>query len=438
MKGIPVSPVFVKEHRWVNKKNKLWIFTQKRPTIHDEDAWNAYWASQGQSWRTQPMINTERQKYLTERLRIIPDFRNNIYPLKDIKLNRADVEWLVDIYTKENEPLDQYIIGTRAHGLDLRGANLRFVDLSRVPLTQVRGGLNTTEWMSGTREQREAAAIHLEGANLSRADLRWAILRSAHLEGTNLTYVHLEGASLLATHLEGNREIPAAADLRNATFNEDTVLEEAIFGNKEYGFVQLADIKWNNANLALVNWEQVTVLGDEREACRDWTQDRQKKDKLRRLHELKRAIRANRQLSLILQIQGLSEEAAYFAYHAHLLKRIILRFQGIRFLGQYLFSLFLDLLAGYGYKPGRTLLWYITTVSGFAWAYYFSSNLSKHPLTLVASLIFSITAFHGRGFLPGGFGYGDLTTIIAAIEAVAGLLIELSFIATFTQRFFGK
>jgi hypothetical protein len=33
---------------------------------------------------------------------------------------------------------------------------------------------------------------------------------------------------------------------------------------------------------------------------------------------------------------------------------------------------------------------------------------------------------------------GDPVAIIAAAEAIIGLLIEISFIATFTQRFFGR
>jgi hypothetical protein len=33
---------------------------------------------------------------------------------------------------------------------------------------------------------------------------------------------------------------------------------------------------------------------------------------------------------------------------------------------------------------------------------------------------------------------GDAFVRLAAVEAVLGLLIEVSFIATFTQRFFGK
>ena len=50
----------------------------------------------------------------------------------------------------------------------------------------------------------------------------------------------------------------------------------------------------------------------------------------------------------------------------------------------------------------------------------------------------SVSSFHGRGFFPQSITLGDTYARLAAIEAVFGLLIEISFIATFTQRFFGS
>ena len=64
---------------------------------------------------------------------------------------------------------------------------------------------------------------------------------------------------------------------------------------------------------------------------------------------------------------------------------------------------------------------------------------SVHPaLSPLAALIFSITSFHGRGFFPGGVALDNPLTVVAAAEAIVGLVIEISFIATFTQRFFGR
>jgi len=84
-------------------------------------------------------------------------------------------------------------------------------------------------------------------------------------------------------------------------------------------------------------------------------------------------------------------------------------------------------------------------VLGFALAYHTQAPqvlLAQEqygPLSWKGAFILSITAFHGRGFFLGGeFGYESTVTLLAAIEAIVGLFIELSFIATFTQRFLGK
>ncbi|HKV83509.1 MAG TPA: hypothetical protein VJN88_03065, partial [Ktedonobacterales bacterium] len=65
------------------------------------------------------------------------------------------------------------------------------------------------------------------------------------------------------------------------------------------------------------------------------------------------------------------------------------------------------------------------------------------PFSHLGAVVFSVTSFHGRGFFPGGRPGHSLTlddpvTVLAAAEAIIGLLIEISFIATFTQRFFGS
>jgi hypothetical protein len=118
-----------------------------------------------------------------------------------------------------------------------------------------------------------------------------------------------------------------------------------------------------------------------------------------------------------------------------MLQRVVLRLQHTYI--QYLFSLLLDLLAGYGYRPIHTLLWYVLVVGSFAIAYALFGHLPALP----NALVYSLTSFHGRGFFPG---LGSETTlhnplvVLAAVGAVVGLFIEISFIATITQRYFGK
>jgi hypothetical protein len=60
-------------------------------------------------------------------------------------------------------------------------------------------------------------------------------------------------------------------------------------------------------------------------------------------------------------------------------------------------------------------------------------------LSPLDALVFSITSFHGRGFSPGEMlTLHNPLSILAAIEAIIGLLIEITLIATFTQRFFAR
>jgi len=170
----------------------------QRPPVHDREAWGAYWRDQNQGWRTEPEIDTDRQAYLASRRAIKPNSRQGIYPFKDVKLSRADVEWLLATHHGGRGPLffEDPPEGPHMRGLDLRGADLRFADLHRLPLSGLRGGLYAAQWFDATLEQREAAAIHLEGANLCRVILQGASLRSAHLEGADLSFARLERATL--------------------------------------------------------------------------------------------------------------------------------------------------------------------------------------------------------------------------------------------------
>ena len=64
-------------------------------------------------------------------------------------------------------------------------------------------------------------------------------------------------------------------------------------------------------------------------------------------------------------------------------------------------------------------------------------------LAPLGALVFSVMSFIGRDFFRGGsLGYNltldDPLTIAVVAEVVVGLLIEISFIATFTQHFFGS
>ena len=420
--------------------------SQQSPLSPEE--WRQHWRSQGQPWRTEPEIDAKRQEELSKRRDIVPDFEKGIYPFKGMKLSRADVEWLLATHEDKLEPSDwEY---DRYAGLDLRGADLRQVDLHGLPLARLYGGLRWEQWDAATVAQRDAAGIHLEGANLREAHLEGAHLKNAHLGRANLTFVHLEyanlrdahleGADLSRAHLEGTRFREtnlAGADLRLAYFDHATGFNNVILGDEQHGFVLLADVHWGEVNLSLVDWKLVTILGEENRIKQNSATGgkvKQSGDLLKKYHE---AVRANRQLSVVLpESRTKRRGSARFAYRAQILQRKVLWKQ--HSFGKWLFSALLALLAGYGYRMWRILVVYLLVVLLCALAYFVLGLYYEPHLSLLEAVLTSITAFHGRVFSEPFLQPGDPQLWITAFEAIAGLIIESVFIAMLTQKFFGK
>ena len=243
----------------MSEQDGIKVSTFRQPTTNDDkEAWKAYWKALDQPWRTEPEIDVDRQKFLTERRGITPSIEWGIYPFKGIepKLTRADIEWLLATHENGLGPVDWNDQSQRnREGLDLRGAILNEENLSELPLARLLGGIGsrrqvtpTSELIFTTTEQRDMAAVrmeganlenaHLERANLSRSRLNRANIRRAHLESADLFYAHLEeaflshahleGAFLLGCHLEGTilfKAHLAGALLLRAIFNHETNLE---------------------------------------------------------------------------------------------------------------------------------------------------------------------------------------------------------------------
>jgi uncharacterized protein YjbI with pentapeptide repeats len=487
-------------------------------------------------WRTEPEIDAERQRYLVERLAITPDIERGIYSLRDVKLGRADIEWM--LATQENRRGPRGWNGEHRPaqvGLDLRGADLRQINLSGMPLARMFGGRNWVVQFPSIEEQRDLARVHLEGADLGGAHLEEAFLGGAHLEeaflggahlegaylrevhlegsdlegarleganlvgahleganlvgahleganlvgahleganlvgarleGANLVGAHLEGANLVGAHLEGanlvgaslrgkpvsadylkrvrqwDKETLLPANLQGAFFNSATTLEDIILGEEKYGFVSLADVHWGGVNLSVVDWDAVTMLGDERRARQTtW------------LYSYQVAVRAYRQLAAVSREQGLNEEALRFAYRAELLQRRVLWRQmlqlrrrgrkGLRRLMHkmvdYFFSWLFDLLAGYGYKPLRSLIAYPLVIGTFTVIFYALGMVYGPHLSWGELLAMSMASFHGRSFFPDQSYLAGPQAFVALLEAFVGVIIEVSFIVAFVQRFFRK
>lgn len=357
---------------------------------------------------------------------------------------------------------------TRAHmkyvtfyGAHLEGAVLDDAHLQHALLRE--GHLEGASLLRAHLEGASLVGAHLEGANLSTAHLEQANLSDAHLKGTALVRAHLEGSFLAnaylqgaflgASHLEGALLEYAhleGAHLNGAFFDSATRLKGVTLtddcGNCD---ASMADVRWGDANLAVVDWTtrkrgflgvgkhiDAIELGDEREARKEVDDTGKPKSNTTLLEDFKDAVRANRQLATALRQQGLNEDADRFAYKAQKLQRQVLRHEGqwLRWFG----SLLLDIVAGYGYRPLRAFGAYAFVLALFTALYLINAQFAAPHLTWDEALVLSISSFHGRGFFTSDIHLSDTLARLAAGEAIIGLLIEITFIATFTQRFFAR
>jgi hypothetical protein len=276
-------------------------------------------------------------------------------------------------------------------------------------------------------------AVNLRGVDLRYADLSGAFFYQADLSGADLWRARLSGAFLGGAHLNGASlrmaRMDAATDLSRATLDGQTLLGDAV---------------WNGVPVTRLNWADVATLGDEQRAWQTLDDQGKPKDRATRLRHFENAVLANRQVATLLRSQGLNEHADRFAYRAQILQRAVLRRQGEP--GRVFGSWLLDVIAGYGYKPMRSVWTYMAVIVAFAAVYFSVANFAITPflptrstsLVWYEALVLSISSFHGRGLFPSALTLGDPVAILAAGEAIIGLLIEITFIATFTQRFFAR
>jgi uncharacterized protein YjbI with pentapeptide repeats len=394
-----------------------------------------------------------------------------------VPLTGADVFWLVEqsgrdivgsvsnLHLEGADPWEARLEGANLIGAQLEGARLSkaYLKGTNFFMADMDGAdfglaqLASANLGAAQLERANLFMAHLEGADLSGTQLAGADLRQAHLAGADLSGTWLQGANLSQAHLEGT-------DLSEATLNGKTTLASATIFEPEdtrslfarvlrrprYG-PALGDIHWADFDQVqltqLKGWEAVHRLADERGLS--WWRSN--------VGDYRDAVRAYRQMAPRLRDQGLSDIADRLSDRAQVLQRKQFFHQLLadwrrpwRLPGdllRWLFSWFLTLLAGYGYHPGRGVFWYLATIAGFTVLYMQATQgwipfglpapSQLAPLPWYEALILSVSSFHGRGFFQPLQSLGDPIAALAAIEAVIGLFIEISFIATFTQRYFG-
>ena len=298
---------------------------------------------------------------------------------------------------------------------NLTSANLSNADMGETSL--VRTNLQGANLAGTHLDDADLSEAHLEDADFLVAHLRKAIFFQARLNGARLGSARLEGANLSEAHLEG-------ADLRGVWFDNKVELDSTMMNERTC----LGDIRWGgvgNVDLSKLDWAKIARLGDEQNMTRRSSVDKYED-----------VMRAYRQMAAQLRAQGITEAADRFAYRAQIIQRraFLRRFR----MPQYFGSVFLDRISGYGYKPIRSLIAYVLVILAFAAAYLLNAQFAAPHLSSDEALVLSVSAFHGRGFFTTGISLSDALARLAAGEAIIGLLIEITFIATFTQRFFAR
>jgi uncharacterized protein YjbI with pentapeptide repeats len=308
------------------------------------------------------------------------------------------------------------------------------------------------------------AILHL--ANLRNADLRSATLTGADLseayvQAANLTAANLQSANLYEANLKGTVLTEANlqhSDLRRTTLNSTSRLNGAHLDG-----AAIDQITLEGTNLAVVDWPAVKHLGDEVSARerrqrvlrydhggrRVLKENGPKRSRDRR-QEYLAAGRAYRTLAVELHDQGLSRASTRLQYRGEVMSRRATYYDAITYLKSrtffkapyyvvgWLLSLMLGAFAGYGfYHVWRLALTYVLIVGAFAGLYYTIGQQAHVGTNALDAVVLSLTSFHGRGLQPAT-GLSDTIRVIAATEAVLGLLIEALFIASFTRRVTGS
>ena len=232
---------------------------------------------------------------------------------------------------------------------------------------------------------------NFQGANLTGADLQKADLGNANLQETNLIAADLQEANLY-----------------RARFNDSSLWE-----------TELDDIMINE------------IRGNK------------EKDISQKLDEYRQASQIYRNLKNYFRNEGIYERSGHYYCREKVIERKIdRRINKGKFIG----SIFLDVLCGYGEKPGRIIF------SSLAWIFFNSimyfilgiekgvvdvglslqAGYSQNVITFLNCAYFSFVTFTT-------LGYGDLhpvgiTKAFATIEAFTGAFMLALFVLTMGRR----
>jgi len=351
---------------------------------------------------------------------------------------RGEIAWIVrergwrtDVTDSRKQMMDFRHVDIA--GADLNHAQFRFADLSGAVLRD--SSFNHANFAFANLSGAVIEGCRFRGAEMSGVSLSGTRVFDGDFSDAVLHGANLSGATIVVGNFRG-------ANLTQASMDRSTVLGDSISRRGGGDLFQLddqsclLDVAWGGVVLGGVPWENVPRVGDEAAITTAVS-------RAVRAQAMRRAARAYHGLAQALEAQSIIAPALRYRRRQHQLERKALLHDFK--LGQWLFSCALNLVSGYGDRPLRALSVYLAVVLSFAGIYFAITTPSNpiflsgsQPLQLHEAVVFSLSSFHGRGFFPSTISLGDPVAIIAAIEAVSGLFIELVLIATFTRRLFER
>ena len=312
-------------------------------------------------------------------------------------------------HTKDKEKYKETLTTSIKSGKSLEGANLSRVDLRNL----------------------ELARADLKGANLSRADLSDTNLFDANLKNAELVGADLSNADLTSADLRGGdltRCCLVQARLWHANL-ENTTLIEANLSRAD-----LWNAKLFNARFWRTDLSNAVSLGRD-----NFLAKQGKYTSVYRINEkgILSSEEAYRSLKKQFLSSGRYDDASWASFKEKTMQKVLLKKRKSL---AYLPSLIMDLLCGYGEKPQRIIL-----SSFFVILFYAATYLALNAIVYADSVAYKMSVGDYIYYSVITFttvGYGDFIPkaaatfrFLAASEAFIGTFMIGLFIFTLARKY---
>jgi hypothetical protein len=311
--------------------------------------------------------------------------------------------------------------GAELSGWNLEGLKLsdnkNIANLQRFNFTGTN--LQKTKLESANLEKAHFGKANLKNAFLKGSNLRGAYLRGAILENTilfksclqsaDMIGANLQNAKLWSSNLQGAKLL--RANLKNAGFNEKTILHD----------VNLYQCQIDNSTLKFADNQLDKKVIQEKN------------------NDYKKAKEVYRNLKNYFIQEGIYNISGEYYYRERLMETKY-NWKEKKYL-KWIGNMFLKLVAGYGERPLRVLIWWAGIILGYSFIYYFyngiyirmANNIASFNPKFLEALYFSIVTFTTLGF-------GDLAPkpgffqLFASFEALLGAIFMAMFIYVFARK----